>query len=106
MSTSLPNINPYNNKPYTANYERIQRAIQNLPVVARLPELVASLEKHNVLILIGETGSGKTTQFPKYVLQHAPGLLFGLKLAVTQNRRIAANAVSQLRLRATSDRLT
>jgi HrpA-like RNA helicase len=90
----MSNINPHNNKPFTANYERIQRAIQHLPVFPRLPQLAACLGKHNVLILIGETGSGKTTQFPKYILEKAPELRSGLKLALTQNRVLAANAVS------------
>jgi HrpA-like RNA helicase len=84
----------YNNKPFTANYERIQRSVQSLPVSAKLPKLAAVLTNEcNVLILIGETGAGKTTQFPKYIFEKT-GLLSDLKLALTQNGRLAANAVS------------
>jgi HrpA-like RNA helicase len=95
MSTSLSNINPHNKKPFTANYERIQQSIQNLPVSQKLSQLASILvNKCKVLILIGETGSGKTTQFPKYIFEKT-GLLSDLSLALTQNRRLAANAVSR-----------
>jgi pre-mRNA-splicing factor ATP-dependent RNA helicase DHX15/PRP43 len=94
MSTSVSNINPYNNKPFTANYERIQRSIQSLPVFPKLPQFAAILVNEcDVLILIGETGAGKTAQVPKYIFEKT-GLLSDLKLALTQNRRLAANAVS------------
>jgi HrpA-like RNA helicase len=96
MSTSVSNINPYNNKPFTANYGRIQLSIQSLPVFPKLSMLAAILVNEcNVLILIGATGAGKTTQFPKYIFEKT-GLLSDLKLALTQNRRLAANAASHL----------
>ena len=41
---------------------------ENLPVSARLSEIEDALRAHQVLILCGETGSGKTTQLPKIVL--------------------------------------
>ena len=98
MSTSVSKINPYNNKPFTANYERIQRPIQSLPVFLKLPQLAAILVNEcNVLILIEETGAGKTTQVPKYIFENT-GLLSDLKLALTQNGRLATNAVSHSHL--------
>jgi ATP-dependent helicase HrpA len=65
---------------------------EELPVVARRAEILAALEEHQVLILCGETGSGKTTQLPKIALEAGRGVR-GL-IGHTQPRRIAARAVA------------
>ncbi len=64
----------------------------DLPVSARREDILAALKKHRVLILCGETGSGKTTQIPKMCLEAGvrPGKLVGC----TQPRRIAARSVA------------
>ncbi|MCA1978021.1 MAG: ATP-dependent RNA helicase HrpA [Thiobacillus sp.] len=64
----------------------------DLPVSARRDDILAALERHRVLILCGETGSGKTTQIPKMCLEAGvrPGKLIGC----TQPRRIAARSVA------------
>lgn len=64
-----------------------------LPVSARREEILAALRSHNTLILAGETGSGKTTQLPKMLVE-AGCAQRGL-IAVTQPRRVAATAVSR-----------
>ncbi|MFZ5579499.1 MAG: ATP-dependent RNA helicase HrpA [Pseudomonadota bacterium] len=65
---------------------------EELPVVARRDEILAALEAHQVLILCGETGSGKTTQLPKIALEAGRGAR-GL-IGHTQPRRIAARSVA------------
>ena len=40
-----------------------------LPIVDRRDEIIAAIKKHQVLVISGETGSGKTTQLPKMCLQ-------------------------------------
>ncbi|MEW6591414.1 MAG: ATP-dependent RNA helicase HrpA, partial [Pseudomonadota bacterium] len=64
----------------------------DLPVSSRRDDILAALAKHRVLILCGETGSGKTTQIPKMCLEVGvrPGKLIGC----TQPRRIAARSVA------------
>jgi len=64
----------------------------DLPVSARRDDILAALKKHRVVILCGETGSGKTTQIPKMCLELGvkPGKLIGC----TQPRRIAARSVA------------
>jgi ATP-dependent helicase HrpA len=64
-----------------------------LPVSGRIDELRALLDKHQVLIVAGETGSGKTTQLPKLCLELGRGSK-GL-IGHTQPRRLAAHAVAQ-----------
>ncbi len=60
---------------------------------ARREEIVAALRAHNTVILAGETGSGKTTQLPKMLVE--AGFAEVGKIAVTQPRRVAAQAVSR-----------
>ncbi len=66
---------------------------EQLPIVARRREIVEALKKHTVLIVAGETGSGKTTQLPKFCLEAGRGV-DGL-IGCTQPRRIAAMAVAR-----------
>ncbi len=64
----------------------------DLPVSARRDDILEALKKNRVVILCGETGSGKTTQIPKMCLELGikPGKLIGC----TQPRRIAARSVA------------
>jgi len=63
-----------------------------LPVNARRAEIRAAIERHPVVIVCGETGSGKTTQLPKILLEMGCGAR-GL-IGHTQPRRIAARSVA------------
>ena len=67
-----------------------------LPVSARRDEIRSALEQHQVLIVCGETGSGKTTQLPKILLemQRARGGQARGRIGHTQPRRIAARSVA------------
>jgi ATP-dependent helicase HrpA len=64
----------------------------DLPVTARKDEIKAAIAKHQVVIVCGETGSGKTTQLPKICLELGRGVS-GL-IGHTQPRRIAARSVA------------
>lgn len=63
-----------------------------LPVVEKRRVIEDALLQHQVIIVCGETGSGKTTQLPKIALQLGRGI-YG-KIAHTQPRRLAARAVA------------
>ena len=63
-----------------------------LPVSARRGEIRAAIERHPVVIVCGETGSGKTTQLPKILLEMGRGA-DGF-VGHTQPRRIAARSVA------------
>ncbi len=64
-----------------------------LPITARREEIVTAIRKHQVLIIAGETGSGKSTQIPKMCLDAGRGIR-GL-IGCTQPRRVAAITVAQ-----------
>ena len=81
---------------------------ENLPVSARREEIMAALAAHQVIIVCGETGSGKTTQLPKIALAMGRGLCNypttladggpaprGKLIGHTQPRRIAASSVAK-----------
>ena len=66
---------------------------EELPVSARREEIADALAKHQVIIVCGETGSGKTTQLPKLCLAMGRGE-HGL-IGHTQPRRIAASSTAK-----------
>jgi len=69
---------------------------ESLPVSARREEIARALREHQVVIVCGETGSGKTTQLPKIVLEMGRGRGNGGGLiGHTQPRRIAASSVAK-----------
>ena len=65
----------------------------DLPITARKDEIVAAIRDHQVVVIAGETGSGKTTQIPKMCLE--AGLGIEAKIGCTQPRRVAALSISQ-----------
>ncbi len=69
----------------------------SLPVSARRDEIAQAIREHPVVIVCGETGSGKTTQLPKIALQLGRGLGAGGHglIGHTQPRRIAASSVAR-----------
>ncbi|MDB6170362.1 MAG: hrpA [Verrucomicrobia bacterium] len=64
-----------------------------LPISSRAEEIVAAIQANAVLILAGETGSGKTTQIPKMCLAAGRGVAG--RIACTQPRRVAALSISR-----------
>jgi ATP-dependent helicase HrpA len=70
----------------------------DLPVSARRDDIAKAIEDHQVVIVAGETGSGKTTQLPKIALalgRGQPGARGGGMVGHTQPRRIAARSVAE-----------
>ncbi len=74
---------------------------ESLPVSAKREEITAAIAAHQVVIICGETGSGKTTQLPKILLHMGRGKLNypthqrGKLIGHTQPRRIAASSVAK-----------
>ncbi|WP_353849304.1 hypothetical protein, partial [Diaphorobacter sp.] len=74
---------------------------EQLPVSSRRDEIMAAMAEHQVIIVCGETGSGKTTQLPKIALAlgrgkcNAPEGARGRLIGHTQPRRIAASSVAK-----------
>ena len=64
----------------------------SLPISAEKNRIIETIRQHQIVILAGDTGSGKTTQLPKMCLEAFPDNT--LTIGCTQPRRIAATAVS------------
>ena len=91
----LPVTESYNPTPFQIDFP------EGLPVSARKDEIMAAMAQHQVIIVCGETGSGKTTQLPKIALALGRGRLNarpgerGQMIGHTQPRRIAASSVAK-----------
>eukprot|EP01065_Artemidia_motanka_P038090 TRINITY_DN4695_c2_g1_i1.p1 TRINITY_DN4695_c2_g1~~TRINITY_DN4695_c2_g1_i1.p1 ORF type:complete len:919 (+),score=309.97 TRINITY_DN4695_c2_g1_i1:171-2927(+) len=71
----------------------IQEVRKQLPIYELKDQLIQAIRKHQVVIMIGETGSGKTTQLAQYL--HEAGFCnTGKKIGCTQPRRVAAMSVA------------
>eukprot|EP00271_Cylindrocystis_brebissonii_P001537 TRINITY_DN1179_c0_g2_i1.p1 TRINITY_DN1179_c0_g2~~TRINITY_DN1179_c0_g2_i1.p1 ORF type:complete len:738 (-),score=153.97 TRINITY_DN1179_c0_g2_i1:392-2605(-) len=92
--TEIPLINPHNGRPYSIRYYEILEKRRTLPVWQQKQEFLEMLAKNQIIILVGETGSGKTTQIPQFVVEalQATGRR---QVACTQPRRVAAMSVSR-----------
>ena len=66
---------------------------EELPIFAKKNEIIAAIKRHPVIVVSGETGSGKTTQLPKFCLAAGRGI-DGI-IGCTQPRRIAATTVAR-----------
>ena len=89
-----PNLKPLSVPPRPAQPIRYRLEFPpELPITARVEEITVAIGAHQVVILAGETGSGKTTQSPKMCLAAGRGV--NGRIACTQPRRVAALSVSR-----------
>ncbi|KAK7301562.1 hypothetical protein RJT34_12429 [Clitoria ternatea] len=72
--------------------EALQEERKKLPIYPYREELLQAVHDHQVLVIVGETGSGKTTQIPQYL--HEAGYTKHGMIACTQPRRVAAMSVA------------
>ncbi|ERM99915.1 pre-mRNA-splicing factor ATP-dependent RNA helicase DEAH1 [Amborella trichopoda] len=72
--------------------EKLQDERKTLPIYPYREELLQAVQDHQVLVIVGETGSGKTTQIPQYL--HEAGYTKRGKIGCTQPRRVAAMSVA------------
>jgi pre-mRNA-splicing factor ATP-dependent RNA helicase DHX15/PRP43 len=86
-------LNPLNGQMFSQRYLDILKTRQNLPVWHAKAHFVQLLQRHQAMILIGETGSGKTTQIAQFVWERGYSTK-GL-IVCTQPRRVAAMSVAR-----------
>ena len=66
-----------------------------LPIASYREEIVTAVHSHQVILIAGETGCGKTTQVPQYILEDAWVRGEGCRIICTQPRRISAVSVAE-----------
>ncbi|KAI0667358.1 pre-mRNA-splicing factor ATP-dependent RNA helicase PRP43 [Trametes maxima] len=88
-------VNPFTSKPHSPSYKKILNDRKKLPVFAQMKEFLKMFSENQIIVMVGETGSGKTTQIPQFVcysdLPHPKGKM----VACTQPRRVAAMSVAK-----------
>ncbi|KAL0207315.1 hypothetical protein P9112_011943 [Eukaryota sp. TZLM1-RC] len=101
---SLPSqsTNPFNHLPRPPPRPSPSASHSALPIREYKEEIISLVNNSRFSVIVGETGSGKTTQIPQYLLTQ-PSLLNNKAIAVTQPRRVAAISVAN---RVASERCT
>merc|ERR1719460_3008593 len=92
-----PQINPLTTQPYSKKYYEIFEKRRKLPAWDARKDFLKLIKKNQVVVLVGETGSGKTTQLPQFLLEAGYHVQNGVNkgIACTQPRRVAAMSVAQ-----------
>ena len=72
ISTSQTNINPFTGQVLSDKYFGILEKRKTLPIWEQREEIIECVQKHQVVLLAGETGSGKTTQVHFSYINHQP----------------------------------
>ncbi|KPA82275.1 ATP-dependent RNA helicase-like protein [Leptomonas pyrrhocoris] len=91
-SESKQEVNPFTKQPFSSRYYRLLSTRQKLPVYGKRTAIQETVRDHPVTLLVGETGSGKTTQVPHFIAELQDEFT-GL-VACTQPRRVAAVSVA------------
>ncbi|KAI4458129.1 atp-dependent rna helicase [Holotrichia oblita] len=90
----LAPVNPLTGLPFTPKYHELFRKRITLPVFEYKNDFMRLLQERQCIVLVGETGSGKTTQIPQWCVEYATTI--GKKgVCCTQPRRVAAMSVAQ-----------
>jgi pre-mRNA-splicing factor ATP-dependent RNA helicase DHX15/PRP43 len=94
MLENLP-MNPFTQKLFSNKYKEILEKRRKLPVHKQRAEFLELIHNNQILVLVGETGSGKTTQIPQFLLFDEQPQKKGMMIACTQPRRVAAMSVAK-----------
>ncbi|KAF8408631.1 hypothetical protein HHK36_004694 [Tetracentron sinense] len=77
------------------NLRQISENRSKLPIASFRDVITSTLESHQVVLISGETGCGKTTQVPQFLLDYLWGKGEACKIVCTQPRRISATSVAE-----------
>ena len=101
LMTRKPSLPQTNRKAYAVHINRspeIQASRSELPIIAREQEIMEAIHNSPVIIIKGDTGSGKTTQVPQFLYESGYGSRDGPTpgmIGITQPRRIAATSMAE-----------
>ncbi|XP_066993237.2 3'-5' RNA helicase YTHDC2 [Anabrus simplex] len=81
--------------PYQSVNQELLPFRQTLPVWSMRNEIIQVINSHQVVVICGETGSGKTTQVPQFVIEHCMSIGKACRIICTQPRRLSAVSVGE-----------
>lgn len=93
FDVSLDQKNPFTQILYSLRYYELLHARQKLPVFKSRQKFLKTLELNDIVIVQGDTGSGKSTQIPQFLMESE--IVSKGKIAVTQNQGIAAISLAK-----------
>lgn len=82
-------------KASTPSFCRMMQGRMNLPIWGFKDDILSTLDSHQAIIICSETGSGKSTQIPSYILEHEMLNGRSCKVYVTEPRRISAISLAR-----------
>ena len=91
LGGGVPQVPP---SPASAGGEYMEER-SNLPIWSHRKEVVDSVRNNQVVLVTGDTGSGKTTQIPQFILEDAAEMGHMVRLVCTQPRRLTAVTVAE-----------
>ena len=94
LATDASNVNPWTQIPFSARYHSILEKRLQLPVYQFKKKLVDAVESSQIVVVEGETGSGKTTQIPQFMVEAGYAEQGATMVACTQPRRVAATSIA------------
>ncbi|XP_031639128.1 DExH-box ATP-dependent RNA helicase DExH1-like [Contarinia nasturtii] len=80
--------------PTTKGDEKYREMRSNLPIFQRRREIINLIHQNQVVVISSETGSGKTTQIPQYILEDCEQRREKCKIICTEPRRLAATSIA------------
>ncbi|KAH9998708.1 P-loop containing nucleoside triphosphate hydrolase protein [Russula vinacea] len=87
--------NPFTRLPHSDRYHKILEARKKLPVYTQMDDFYKMYAKHQIIIVVGETGSGKTTQIPQFVVYSDMPQTKRKIVACTQPRRLTTMSAAK-----------
>ncbi|KAF8803327.1 P-loop containing nucleoside triphosphate hydrolase protein [Phlegmacium glaucopus] len=88
-------VNPFTKLPHSAQYKKILESRKMLPVFNQMDDFMKIFSENQIIVMVGETGSGKSTQIPQLVafsdLPHTRGKM----VACTQTTRLATILIAK-----------
>ena len=85
----------FTNRVASPSYQKMLPGRQSLPIANHRQEILDLVENNQIFVLSGETGCGKSTQVPAYILEHCMSQGRNCKIYVTEPRRISAISLAE-----------